>query len=565
MASSLPPILVEIQADVASLKKGLSDAQNALKGIDESVQKTGGTMTNFMDKVKQVGATLGIAFAGTQIISFFKGAIEQAQAASMAQDRLATLLRNTNGATEEQIKALDAQAEALEAVGLTSKDNIMVAQSQLATFDLQASTIKTLTPAIIDYVQAEKMGAATADDFRAMTNGLAQALQGNFASLTKSGFILDDHTKKLISSGTEAERAAAVTDVLNTTYRGFNEMLRDRNPMKAAQMDFEKLTGDIGDALLPVIDELGRFISNVLVPGLRSLGKFVKENADAIKAFAGVVAVAYAGMKLYRGILILTATAKKAYQVATVLMRGGQLASIASTNTLAASMLRLNAIMRANPFGVIVTVLALVAAAIVTAWKKSETFRNVVISVAKAALNAFASIIPMIARVFEAIAKVVTGPLRAFLTVLSKLPGVGKYAKSGLDMINKGLEGISDLGDKAAAKAKELSARLDEMGKKAKDAGKKAKEAIDPFAGEDKGGGKSKTLTDKEKDKLVEYRKKVKDLYADMNDVINEANEKAQEALETRNERMLEAHERYNERVVELNERYQEQVVVSLL
>ena len=562
MASALPPILVEIQADVASLKKGLSDAQNALKGIDNSVNETGTSMTKFMDRIKQVGATLGVAFAGTQIISFFRESIAAANEASNAQERLATLLRNTNGGTEEQIQALYAQAEALEEVGVVSKDNIIVAQSQLATFDLTAKTINTLTPAILDYVTAEKGAAASADDFKAMTNGLAQALQGNFASLTKTGFVLDDVTKKTISSGTESERAAAIVEVLNSTYKGFNETLRDRNPMQAAINDLDKLKGDIGEALLPIVDTLSRFISEDLIPALRTMAKFVKENADAIKAFAAVIAVAYAGMKLYRGILILTAAAKTAYQVATVLMRGGQLATIASTNTLAASMLRLNAIMRANPFGIIVTAIALVAAGLVTAWKKSETFRNVVISVAKAALNAFASIIPMVSKVYEAIAKVITGPLRGFLTVLSKLPGVGKYAKSGLDLINKGLDGISDLGDKAAAKAKELSKQLDEMGKKAKESAKEVKDATDPFGGKDKsdkGGG----LTDKEKDKLAGYKKKVKEIYDDMNQVIADANEKAAEALERRNERMAEAHERYNERVAELNERYNEQMAAA--
>jgi hypothetical protein len=43
-----------------------------------------------------------------------------------------------------------------------------------------------------------------------MTNGLAQALNGNFASLTKTGFVLDDVTKDLIKNGTEAERTAAI-------------------------------------------------------------------------------------------------------------------------------------------------------------------------------------------------------------------------------------------------------------------------------------------------------------------------------------------------------------------
>lgn len=95
-------------------------------------------------------------------------------------------MKVTINATEDQTNALIAQADALEKTTVAGKDMILTTQSQLATFNLQASTIEKLTPAILDYVVAEKGAGAGADDFRTMTNGLAQALNGNFSSLTKS-------------------------------------------------------------------------------------------------------------------------------------------------------------------------------------------------------------------------------------------------------------------------------------------------------------------------------------------------------------------------------------------
>jgi hypothetical protein len=82
------------------------------------------------------------------------------------------------------VAVLVEQAKALEQLGVVSAGNVSVVQSQLATFDLQASTIQTLTPAILDYITAEKGATASSADFKSMTNGLAQALNGNFASLT---------------------------------------------------------------------------------------------------------------------------------------------------------------------------------------------------------------------------------------------------------------------------------------------------------------------------------------------------------------------------------------------
>ena len=551
------PILVSIQADVQQLKNGLAQAQNSLKGLGDSVKQSGKSMDDFVGKLKQVGATLGVTFGAAAVLNFLKASVVDATAAAAAQDRLRQILLTTGGATNEYVDSLIAQAEALEQIGVVSADNIIVAQSQLATFDLTGDTIKTLTPAILDYVTAEKGAAATSDDFRQMTNGLAQALNGNFGSLTRVGFVLDEQTKKLISNGSESERAAAIVDVLNSTYEGFNETLRDTNPIAAARADLSKLQGDIGKALLPAVKAVSGFISNQFVPAMRSLGKFIKDNADILAALTIALGAAYIAMKVYRGMVVITAVASQVYAVATTLMRGAQLASIASTNGLAASMLALNAAMRANPIGIIVTALALVAAALVIPWKRSETFRNVVITVAQAALKAFAAIIPIIGRVAEAILKVVTGPLRAFLTLLSKLPGVGKFAKSALDFINTGLDGVSDFSDTAAKKATELSASLDKLRKSATKAGEEVKKATGGGGGGgggDTGGG----LSDAEKDKLEDYKRSVKDIYKDINEAIADAKERAAEAAKDRDESIAEANKRYSETVADLNKRYSE-------
>src|SRR5690606_11896936 len=118
-------------------------------------------------------------------------------------------------------------ASALERVGIIGRDVITSAQAQLATFDLQSESIEALTPALLDYIAAEKGANATRQDAQALANGMAQALQGNFASLTRTGFVLDETTKQLISNGTESERVAALVSVLNSTYKDYNKTLGD--------------------------------------------------------------------------------------------------------------------------------------------------------------------------------------------------------------------------------------------------------------------------------------------------------------------------------------------------
>ena len=186
----------------------------------------------FDKQVKKLGGTLAAAFSVRALTNFGKASVKMAIESQAEQERLANLLKVTTGASRLQIDALNDQATALEKIGVVTAGSITQTQSQLATFDLQLSTIEKLTPAILDYVTAEKGATASAADFKSMTNGLAQALNGNFASLTKTGFVLDDFTKKTIKEGTETERAAALVKVLNSTYKDFNKNLRQTNAGK---------------------------------------------------------------------------------------------------------------------------------------------------------------------------------------------------------------------------------------------------------------------------------------------------------------------------------------------
>jgi len=209
--------------------------------------------------VKKLAGAAGLAFGTAQVIAFGKASVKAALDAGAQQERLANLVKTTVGATQSQIQSLNDQAAALQDIGVVSKENVTQTQSQLATFNLQIDTIKQLTPAILDYVTAEKGAAASADQFKQMTNGLAQALNGNFSSLTKVGFVLDEQTKKTIKSGTETERAAALVAVLDSTYKDFNKNLAktDAGQMQILANAANDAQEIIGTGLLDAVKMLG--------------------------------------------------------------------------------------------------------------------------------------------------------------------------------------------------------------------------------------------------------------------------------------------------------------------
>lgn len=235
--------------------------------------------------VKKLAGAVGLAFGTSQVLAFGKASIKAALEAQAQQERLANLVKVTVNARDAEIQSLYDQAEALQAIGVVNKENVIQTQSQLATFNLQISTIQKLTPAILDYVTAEKGAAASADQFKQMTNGLAQALNGNFASLTKVGFVLDEQTKKMIKSGTETERAEALVKVLDSTYKDFNKNLANTP------------TGQM-QKLATAADDAKQIIGTGLLDALIGLGEddSVQNLASSMQNFATQTAIVIRGI-----------------------------------------------------------------------------------------------------------------------------------------------------------------------------------------------------------------------------------------------------------------------------
>ncbi|MDD4609455.1 MAG: phage tail tape measure protein [Bacteroidaceae bacterium] len=248
------------------------NATAELNGLDKQLKSLNSTF-----KTMAVAGTA--VFAG--ITTVMGISIKSAMEVQSVQNRLYEILKVTNSASQEQVDVLLDQAEALEKVGVMSKENVIMAQSQLATFDLQISTIEKLTPAIMDYVVAEKGMSATTEDVKALTNGLAQALNGNFASLTRVGFVLDNKTKKLISDGTEMERAIALSQVLDSTYKDFNKTATEtaEGSLIILQRSLGDITENLGNIFLPIFNDIVKQIT----PMVNGIGDWIKENKSLVK------------------------------------------------------------------------------------------------------------------------------------------------------------------------------------------------------------------------------------------------------------------------------------------
>ena len=540
MASAIPPILVQLQADVTQLKSGLAQAEKAIKGVDDQVKVAGKGMGQFTSQMKSMAATIGVAFGAAQIVSFAKQSV--LAASSMEESLSKVRVVFGEGAAEVE----EFGRNAAKNLGISNQAALAATGTYgnlFQAFGLGQGEAQEMSTSLVQLAadMASFNDTPVDDAILALRSGLS----GETEPLKKFGVALSEVRLKTeaMAMGLIKSTSGALTPAIKAQ-ASYSLILKDTklaqgdyartsestaNTMKTLAAEFENAKVAVGEALMPAFRAI-LAVLKVLVPVLTAIGEFFKNNQDEVKAFAitiGILGGAYAAYTVYLKAAIIQQKI-------------------------------LNAVQKLNPIGLIVTAVALLVAGMVKLFKSNETFRNAVITTAKVAINAFAAIIPMVGKVIEVILKISTGPLRVLLLVLSKLPGVGKYAKAGLDIMNKGLDGISGFAQEAANKAKILAANLDNVGKAATKSTDKVNKATKGGAAGTTGTTKAGPVDQKTLDKIKAYQKDVEDIYKDMNEVMAEANEKMLEAAANRDEKIAEANERYQERVADANKAYAE-------
>ena len=128
------------------------------------------------------------------------------------------------------------------------------------------------------------------------------------------------------------------------------------NSQRILKAQFTDFMATLGAGLLPIVEKV--------MAVLNKLTTWAREHPGIIKA---VIAV-------FAGFITTVLALNVAFKLATATQK----AWIVVTNVAKVAQKGLNAVMRANPLGIVITLIAAVAAALVIAYKKSETFRNFV-------------------------------------------------------------------------------------------------------------------------------------------------------------------------------------------
>lgn len=264
---------------------------------------------------------------------------------------------------------------------------------------------------------------------------------------------------KRISDGkvSFAELEAAVESATSQGGQFYNGMLEASQTfsgrMSTLKDNVSALTGELTSGLFEALGELVVKVNEAAVSLLDDEEK-MSQLKDTLGNLASVVTAAGTAFVAYKGYLALTTAATIAHTTYTAAMTAAHKAAATGATGLKLAQAALNAVINANPVGLLVSALAALAAGFVTAYHTSETFRNAVDSafdwIKDKARTAIGAVVDWIN---ELVAK-----LKGAAAALSNLKNGFEAAKQAYNAAyNDSMDGYNQAKmDKAAQKRKQL-------------------------------------------------------------------------------------------------------------
>lgn len=274
---------VTLGIDTAAFEEGLGIAQKRLAAASKSLQKVGDSMADLGSKLS-VAVTAPLLAAGAAAV---KGAQAQAQAMAQVNAALESMGPVAGRTAEQLLKASDA----LELNSLFDGDEILKkVTANLLTFgNVAGEQFDRAQQAAVDL--ATRMDT----DLQSATILIGKALNDpikGMTALSKAGIQFSADQKAaiaaMVQTGDIAGAQRIILRELEKQFKGAAQAAAETDPWRKAQVAIGQAGDEIGNALLPVIQEVAGFIDRA-ASAFNKLSPEAKGFAVAAAAVAAVV------------------------------------------------------------------------------------------------------------------------------------------------------------------------------------------------------------------------------------------------------------------------------------
>ena len=243
----------------------LGDIKDLLSKSDEA--------SKGMDKWKKAAVTAGAAIAGafaaSKVIDFAGESIKAAEEDKKSQALLATQIRDTIGATDDQIASVEKFINKTERATGVLDDNLRPAFASLVR------ATKDTGEAQKEMAIAMDIAAARGVSLETVTTALEKAHNGSTGALGRLGLATKD------ASGNALELQQILQNA-TTTYAGAAEAAV--TPSQRMSVAMQELKEQVGTALLPVMEKLATFLADTVLPAIQNMVAWVEAHWPQISA-----------------------------------------------------------------------------------------------------------------------------------------------------------------------------------------------------------------------------------------------------------------------------------------
>lgn len=450
----------QINAATKTITNWGKNANNVFKRVMSTAGRAAGVL-----------ATLGGALSVAGVVNFANEAIEGFNAAEEAETKLEAVLGNVPSIMSQGADAarrakdeLVALTDRMEETGVVAGDVSVAGLQQLATFQLSQKTLEKLAPGMADLIAQQKGLNATQSDAVSIGNMIGKVMNGQTSALSRAGIIMSDYQEQILKTGTEEQKAATLADVLAQNVGGVNKALAetDAGKVAVAQNLIGRATDLIGEKLMNIKGQLADLliqhmpqIQEAALGLVTRVGQWIENNKETISnAFETIMKVGKFAFETIGGaISFFIQNANWLIPVLAGVVGGFAAFNIISTIVPIFSGLItvirgaataggiLNAVMAANPFGLIAAAIGVVITIIgllIAKWDQVKATVQVVVE----------KVVGFITTLKDAIVQLATeikdGIVGAFTWVKEKVSGVFDWFGDKIGGIVDGIKSIPD-------------------------------------------------------------------------------------------------------------------------
>jgi hypothetical protein len=294
MAEFLPPVILEIQAKATQAIASMQTVNGELDKMEVKALKAGGSL----DVMTKASRYSGVALAGLVGIFGTVAAVGIKSALTMAdsQAKLKTAVQDTGVSFANFKPYMDSSVESMAKLGFRSDDTVnALAQMTAATRDPRVALSSLSTVADLAAFKHESLAQAA--------DTVSRAAMGQARGLADLGLALN----KTIPKG--ATLAQIEKDIADRTH-GAADAAAKADPWKVLTAQFQLMTEQIGNALMPAFLKITNWIINTGLPALKNIAKWIKDHKTLFIEIGTVLAALWVAPKIDKTISTIQKLAK---------------------------------------------------------------------------------------------------------------------------------------------------------------------------------------------------------------------------------------------------------------